>query len=158
MKGRTSQLAVPALPLHSKQCLQGTQRRGSSTTRSRAESVGVLSEDEVTKHILSRQNPLADYKASSLSICLFTSLSLSTGLPCTALALSHRKGIRKNPYLEQGAGPGEGRGRKAGQEGRCWALSRPCPAAPEEHWSDRPSSGCFLRQKKVRTQSHSSKW
>lgn len=42
--------------------------------------MGVLCKNEVTKHILSRQNPLMDYKQSSLSICLFTTTQLSKGL------------------------------------------------------------------------------
>lgn len=95
-------------------------------------------------------------QAPSVSACLQASHSAQASLHCPAL--SNRKRIRKNPYLEQGAGPEEGRGgrqggRKAGkgegrQAGRCCALSRPCPAARQEHWSDGPSSGCFLRHKK----------
>lgn len=52
--------------------------------------------------------------------------------------------------VEEGSAGGQWR--EAVQEGRCSALSRPCPTAREEHRSDRPSSGCFLRQKNVGTE------
>lgn len=61
-------------------------------------------------------------QAPSVSACLQASHSAQASLHCPAL--SNRKRIRKNPYLEQGAGPEEGRG------GRRRQVLCPVPPLP----------------------------
>lgn len=93
-------IPVPALPLHSKQCLQGT--RGVDPTRWDLEqnqwecSARMKSQNtSFPGRILSR----ITRQAPSVSACLQPSHSAQAALHCPAL--SNHKRIRKNPYLEQ---------------------------------------------------------
>lgn len=71
-------------------------------------------------------------QAPSVSACLQPSHSAQASLRCPAL--SNCKRIRKNPYLEQGAGPEEGRAGGQGQHGRGKkAGAEPCPALAQLH-------------------------
>lgn len=78
-------------------------------------SVGVLSKNEVTKYILSRQNPLMDWsRAPSISACLQPPNSAKAALRYPAEALSNCKCISRKYLSGACSSPKEGHVRKAG--------------------------------------------
>lgn len=90
------------------------QRRGSQHDEI-LRSVGVLSKNEVTKYILSRQNPLTDWsRALSVSACLQPPNSAKAALHYPAAAFSNCKCISRKCLSGACSSPEEGHVRKAG--------------------------------------------
>lgn len=90
-------------------------QRGGSQRDEILRSVGVLCKNEVTKYILSRQNPLMDWsRAPAASACLQPPNSAKAALRYPAEALSNCKCISRKCSFGACSSPEEGRIRQAG--------------------------------------------